>query len=170
VETPGPQTLQTAAALPAMIGQLPWYCQFASIGMSSLSQAMTLWVRYVGQTRALRAALAAERYRLANDRWPDRLENLVPQFIDAVPIDPVDNRPIRYAVISEGIKTWTIAGDDQNLDDGGDVRRLEPRDPNIRPKDYGWIILIPSLRYRPAEGDTKHPVSSSQSAGESNRD
>ncbi len=38
-------------------------------------------------------ALAAERFRLANGHWPNRFEELVPQYLDAIP-PPVSESPL----------------------------------------------------------------------------
>jgi hypothetical protein len=62
-------------------------------------------VREIGETchktlarlRCAVAAVAAERYRLANDRWPDDLAALVPKYLSAVPADPFDGKPLGYA-------------------------------------------------------------------------
>jgi hypothetical protein len=44
--------------------------------------------------RCLEAAIAVERFRLATRRMPKSLDELVPQFIDAVPVDPYSQRPV----------------------------------------------------------------------------
>jgi len=153
VDQPDINSIRRAMALDDAARQLPWYCVVSRILVPSLSRSVVLWVRTVGSNRALRAAIAAERFRLANQHWPNKLEELVPTYLDAVPLDPIDGRPIRYAIIPEGIKTWTIYDDDKNEDNGGDVKRLERRNLNNskdRPKDWGWVILNPSLRGRPA--------------------
>jgi hypothetical protein len=41
-------------------------------------------------------ALALARHHLAVGSYPDRLEDLVPRFLAAVPMDPVDGRALRY--------------------------------------------------------------------------
>ncbi len=42
-------------------------------------------------------ALAVERYRLANEgRIPDELKDLVPAFLAAVPVSPVDTKPLQF--------------------------------------------------------------------------
>jgi hypothetical protein len=41
-------------------------------------------------------ALALERYRIAEGRWPDDLNVLVPRYLASVPIDPFDGQPLRY--------------------------------------------------------------------------
>ncbi len=47
--------------------------------------------------RCAAAAVAAERYRAANGRWPDDLNALVPKYLSAVPADPFDGKPLNYA-------------------------------------------------------------------------
>jgi hypothetical protein len=62
-------------------------------------------VREIGDTchkalarlRCATAAVAAERYRLANGSWPDGLTVLVPNYLDAVPADPYGGKPLGYA-------------------------------------------------------------------------
>ena len=46
--------------------------------------------------RIVNTALAVERYRLEYDRLPERLEELVPAYLAAVPLDPFDGQPLRY--------------------------------------------------------------------------
>jgi hypothetical protein len=143
--------LRSMKAVDSEIGTLPEYYYLARIAMSSLTRAVEFWLRDLGTNRALQAGLAAERCRIASGRWPASLEELVPTYLPAIPLDPFDNRPIRYAQVREGIKVWSI-GEDQK-DNGGDIKRLEPKTGNSvkdRPTDWGWVILNPDLRGRPA--------------------
>ncbi len=128
---------------------IPRYCLWTRALMPSFSRTAVLWVRGVGQNRALRAALACERFRLDRGTWPNTLDALVPDYLERVPIDPFDGMPIRFAIMDEGIKVWTIA--ENNVDDGGDVGRLEKQNPKKPSKDSGWVFLNPDLRGRPAE-------------------
>jgi hypothetical protein len=49
------------------------------------------------------AGLAVERYRVANGRLPERLEELVPAFLDRVPTDPRNgNKPFGYRTKDNG--------------------------------------------------------------------
>jgi hypothetical protein len=52
----------------------------------------------IAQTTADQAALACalERYRLANGRFPDTLDALVPQFISQLPHDVITGEPYKY--------------------------------------------------------------------------
>jgi hypothetical protein len=51
-----------------------------------------------GQNRVEMAqvACALERYRLEHGSYPTELSDLVPAFIDAVPLDVIDHAPLRY--------------------------------------------------------------------------
>ena len=67
-----------------------------------------------------RAAVAVERYRLANDRLPTHLADLVLAFLAAVPKDPLTGAPLLYKLSPEG--SFVIYGTGWNqADDGGAV-------------------------------------------------
>jgi hypothetical protein len=46
------------------------------------------------------AGLAAERYRLLHDRWPNQLDDM--------PADPYDGKPLRYRKTPDGIVIYSI--------------------------------------------------------------
>lgn len=48
------------------------------------------------QTEAIVTACALERHRMARGSYPERLVDLVPEFLAKVPLDPVDGKPLRY--------------------------------------------------------------------------
>ena len=108
------------------------------------------WAKCAAQNRALQAALAAERYRLEHGKWPTKLEDVSPAFLQKVPVDPFDEKPIRYTIWSDGIKVWCV-GENQS-DDGGDVGWRDYSTPKTKKysTDWGWVILNPELRGRTA--------------------
>ena len=66
------------------------------------------YCRFFGQrffVRSQETVLACRRYRARHGRYPDRLEELVPEFLDAVPLDPFDGNPLRYN--AEHHYVWT---------------------------------------------------------------
>jgi hypothetical protein len=64
-------------------------------------------------------ALAAERFRLAHQRWPLDLQELVPEFLSVVPTDPYDpNQPLRWKTTPNGRVVYSVGEDGK--DDGGD--------------------------------------------------
>jgi len=66
------------------------------------------------------SACALERYRLARGRYPDKLDELVPQYLAAVPRDVIDGQPLRYR--REGADRFVLYSIGWNMkDDGGEV-------------------------------------------------
>jgi hypothetical protein len=63
--------------------------------------------------------LALERFRQSRRQWPARLEDLTPAYLDAVPLDPFDGKPIKYARRDDGVTVYTVGRDGE--DNGGNV-------------------------------------------------
>jgi hypothetical protein len=95
-----------------------------------LARVVQLDVRRQTHLDMARTALAVERYRLAAGDVPEELEQLVPGYLDAVPIDPFDGKPIRYRCTEPGYVLYSVFEDGQ--DNGGrsrdDVKSGEPHD------------------------------------------
>lgn len=67
---------------------------------------------------AARVACALESFRLAHaGSLPERLDQLVPQWLPAVPSDPFDGQPLRYRRHESGYTVYSV-GDDRK-DSGG---------------------------------------------------
>lgn len=64
-------------------------------------------------------AVALKRYQLRQGRYPERLDQLVPDFLSTVPVDPMDGRRLRYRLNADGTFTLYSVGDN-GTDDGGD--------------------------------------------------
>lgn len=67
--------------------------------------------------RSTITALAAERYRLAEGKWPKQLDDLCPRYLPAVPTDPFDGEPLKLAVRDDGITIYSTGQD--GVDNGG---------------------------------------------------
>lgn len=112
---------------------------FLHLGVKTLAPALgrvaALDVRCQGGTDLARTALAIERYRLATGSIPRDLESLVPDYLDHVPLDPYDGRPIRYQPTASGYRLYNVAEDGR--DDGGLGKDEVPRgDP------YDWPFIV----------------------------
>ena len=71
------------------------------------------------RVRAAQAALAVERYRLKPDNGlPASLDGLVPEFLEAVPADPFDGKPLRYEKLAGGGYVVYSVGKDLQDDHG----------------------------------------------------
>lgn len=73
--------------------------------------------RVWAQLDEVMAAIAVERYRLAEGRFPESLEQLVPKYLEIVPIDPFDGMPLRYKRLEKGYTIYSIGEDGE--DNGG---------------------------------------------------
>ncbi|MFT3878969.1 MAG: hypothetical protein QM703_04830 [Gemmatales bacterium] len=91
------------------------------------------------ERRTLIAALACERYRLANGSYPKTLNTLVPDYLTAIPFDPFSGNSVLYRRLPDGAVFYSV-GMDGN-DDGGDVFST-----TTVPKDRGTKLFNPELR------------------------
>jgi hypothetical protein len=92
------------------------------------------------------AALAAERFRIAQKRWPDSLDEAVKLgFLDAIPTDPYDGKPIRLKRTPDGLVIYSISQD--KIDNGGLIDRDRPSAPNT---DLGFRLWDVSRRRQAA--------------------
>jgi hypothetical protein len=90
------------------------------------------------RTQETRVACAAERFRHAKGEFPERLEALVPEFMDAVPEDAFDRKPLRYRRNEDGgYDLWSVGPD--RKDDGG---KIDPA--NISDQQADWIWHMPA--------------------------
>jgi hypothetical protein len=79
------------------------------------------------------AALALKRYQLRHGTYPAQLSAITPEFATAMPYDPVDGKPLRYRLNSDGSFTLYSIGDDEK-DDGGDALPAGPS------KSTSWLL------------------------------
>jgi hypothetical protein len=100
--------------------------------------------RQQAHLRCAVVAVAAERYRLAHNRWPESLEQLVPEFLHEVPLDPYDAKPLRYRRIQEGVVIYSIGPDER--DDGG---KLDRQNPTAAGTDLGFQLWDVNRRRQP---------------------
>jgi hypothetical protein len=91
--------------------------------------------------------LALECYRAEKERWPDRLDELGPAYLKAVPLDPFDTRPLRYKRLPDGVLVYSVGPDGQ--DDGG---ALNWKRDGAKGTDLGFRLWdVDQRRQPPAE-------------------
>lgn len=86
--------------------------------------------------------LAAHAYYRDHHRFPDRLADLVPGYLEEIPVDPYDGKSLKYrpdpdqpAIYSVYLNRW---------DDGGGIVRYEdPGKPSDEPPDLGFRLQTP---------------------------
>jgi hypothetical protein len=74
--------------------------------------------------RLSRLGLAAEAYRLKHGKLPHALDDLVPEFIPRIPIDPCDGKPMHLRMEGGDLHIYSVGLDLQ--DNGGKI----PENPN----------------------------------------
>jgi hypothetical protein len=57
--------------------------------------------KVITSLQTVEAAIAVKRYYLTKNRLPETLQDLIPDFIDSVPVDP-DGKELKYKKIDEG--------------------------------------------------------------------
>ena len=77
------------------------------------------------QLQATRTILALRAYQLTHGNLPPDLNALVPEFLDAVPIDDFDGQPLRYS--AERKIVYSVG---RNLKDDGGDDRISEADPS----------------------------------------
>ena len=97
--------------------------------VKGLSKAITKEVNSIALIRTSTSAIAVERFRLTHGQFPESLNELVPQFLSAVPGDPFDGQPLRYHRLANGYVVYSVGRDGH--DDGG---REKPADWNSSDK------------------------------------
>jgi hypothetical protein len=89
----------------------------ASLAGSAIGAAIEAAARGVATNRAADAALACERYRLEHGSLPEKLEQLVPEFLPEEPIDPYTGEPLRYIVRDDEYLVYSVGSN--GVDEGG---------------------------------------------------
>jgi hypothetical protein len=110
--------------------------------MSVFVKIFKIDIRVLGGLRCAETALAIERYRLKYETLPELLEELVPEFMEAVPLDPFDGRPLRYVLQEEGGYTVYTIGE-EGVDNGGLSReQMEEKTGEKNPAEYDWPFTV----------------------------
>jgi hypothetical protein len=107
--------------------------------------------RYAGEQarsharmRAARTSLAVEQWRLEHGRWPESLDELVPELLESVPTDPFTGEPLRYRRTERGVRVYSLGADGEDQD--GIAR--EERD---EPQAADWVHDLPFRLLDPDE-------------------
>ena len=100
--------------------------------------------------------LAVQTYEQEHGQLPEALDQLVPDYLPRVPIDPFDGKPFRYLrrdVPGLPLETWAVYSVSMNSeDDGGDAHSIgQARHENGENLDFVW----PSQEYPPPSPESE---------------
>jgi hypothetical protein len=94
--------------------------------------------------RTSRIAVAVERYRRAHaEVLPPALNDLIPNYLDSIPEDPLTGKPLRYRVTADAYTVYSV-GPDGKDDGGAQLRQTSPSAATQFPAgaDLGIRVLI----------------------------
>ncbi|HEV3167164.1 MAG TPA: hypothetical protein VGZ22_24360 [Isosphaeraceae bacterium] len=96
--------------------------------------------------RCAEALVAVERYRKANGRWPETLDQLVPRYLAKLPADPFEDGPVRYTKSDdeEGVVVYSVGQD--GTDNHG---ILDTKFRGITGMDIGYRLWNVDRRHQP---------------------
>jgi len=115
---------------------------FSRLLMTTIYSSLNQALQYESVWRQGIVAGALERYYLKHQNYPDKLQQLLPDFLNSVPLDPMDHQPVRYTLTDSGrYKLWCVGVDGR--DDGGKVNPGNKSNPDgslNRPTYLGdWV-------------------------------
>jgi len=91
--------------------------------------------------RVVITAVALKRFQLRHGHWPGTLNELTPEFLTAVPIDPYDGKPLKYHPNPDATYLLYSVGED-GVDDGGDATNTATGTSlywqNAKARDWVW--------------------------------
>jgi len=134
-QLPPVDRLRRFRGIRAEIQQLSFLHALTKMAIPALTRVAELDLRARAHLDLARTALALERYRLAGGKVPERLEELVPQYLPEVPSDPFDGNPIRYRRTDPGYCLYSIFEDGQ--DNGGKEKTDVPSG-----APYDWCFIV----------------------------
>lgn len=114
-------------------------------GSSGLASFVLKTIRIEAARRIVVTAIALKRYQLKHGTLPENLSDLTPDFLPAVPLDPIDGNPLRYHKNDDGTYLLYSIGED-GVDNGGDPtdtvsstsRQPQLNWQNTRARDWVW--------------------------------
>jgi len=136
-DLPTPERLAIAKGIAQAVEQGQRGGFFTRMFAPALGRVLEVESRAQAHRLAAYCALAVEQYRLATGHLPESLDKLVPQYLDAVPVDPFDGQPLRYRLLDKGFVVYSI-GEDLS-DDGGKEKGKRKRGPG---KQQPWDVTF----------------------------
>ena len=90
---------------------------FTALMLPATMAIFTASARVDAGSQAADAAIAVELFRRKNGTLPAKLDELVPDFLPQLPLDPFDGQPLRFIVRDDEYVVYSIGAD--RIDNGG---------------------------------------------------
>lgn len=103
------------------------------------------------------ATIALARYHADHQQYPVNLAELLPDYLPALPIDPVDGQPLRYLLTPQGPILYSL-GFDKDDDQGRTPENPDLAQPLVSTyldgdKDGDWVLFPSPMPEAPKEND-----------------
>lgn len=95
----------------------PWYLRLPGILTTDFESVFLKEATFEALMLTTKAGLACRIYRNRNGKFPEKLEALVPEILDEVPIDPFTGKPLIYKVENSELIIYSFGSNEK--DDGG---------------------------------------------------
>jgi hypothetical protein len=120
------------------------YTIFAKMLLPALQKALQKSARMQTYVDDARIACALERYRLAEGKLPESLDALAPRFINQIPTDVIDGKPLRWRRDGNGGYVLYSVGWNRT-DDGGElawVKQKKGSEVDSAKGDWAWLMPV----------------------------
>jgi len=129
IDSPPPARLEIAGRINALVGDNKiyrkgerWPFIISGLLLPPVAKVFNREAQRSARIRLARTGLALERYRLAHSgQLPSGISELIPAYLNEVPIDPFDGHPLRYKKLAHSFVVYSIGPDGR--DDGGTERK-----------------------------------------------
>ncbi len=109
----------------AMVPNLNWTRLFTKLSFPAVGGSSKTFVSAEITKSLTIAAIALERYRLANNgNLPESLADLIPTQLATIPLDPIDRQPVRYK--RESDSTFLLYSIGMDSTDSGGLSSVDP--------------------------------------------
>jgi hypothetical protein len=146
VQLPMHEQIALEKAFEEEVRSLPRNAMITRLLLPAISKMSDAFRREHACIRCTLVALAAERYRRDKKAWPKSLEQLCPQYLSAVPLDPYDGKALRYKREIDGVLIYSIGQD--GVDNGGNLDHQRVSLPGV---DLGLCLWDVNKRRQPAK-------------------
>lgn len=89
-----------------------------SLGPAMIASRVVRIAKTTARVRAAVVAIAAVRYHLQHNAWPESIDQLVPAQLETVPLDPFTGEPLKLLKTDSELRIYSVGFDRQ--DDAGE--------------------------------------------------
>jgi hypothetical protein len=142
-ETVSPRTVRTAQMrTQEALRHVTPYNFFAAIAVPNYLKATLTTARNQTWVDQAQIVCALDRYQLANGKYPASLTALVPRYLDKIPHDVINGKPMNYELKSD--QTFVLYSVGWNEIDDGGITVLKSDDTEDR-ENGDWVWHYPAL-------------------------